>query len=108
MSKSIVVFETPCDCGKCMFLGEAEMIHIGDFQYKRLYRCRLEPEGLDEDEGDIVYLNDFIFTGKPPWCPLKKLPERALVNTDVSSIKDLRDKSLLAIGWNACLDEIGG
>lgn len=78
MSKSMIVIDTPRCCGECyLFKYKAEEMLLDGFAYTyiKLFRCRLEPEGLCEDDGDIVYLNGFIYEGKPPWCPLKELQE---------------------------------
>ncbi len=39
--------------------------------------------------------------GKPDWCPLRELPEKA-------NHPDYCDNGRFDKGWNACLDEITG
>ena len=76
MKKSMVVIETPSCCGECyLFRYHAEDMPLGDCKYQKLFRCKLEPEDLSEDNGDVVYLNNFIYEGKPPWCPLVEMED---------------------------------
>lgn len=81
MSKSVLVIDTPKDCGKCKF--------ISNF-WCRAMHCRRVPN------------NDVI----PGWCPLKPLPEKKSTTAPVSNYEV--QKNLFATGWNACLREITG
>ena len=79
MSKSVLVIDTPENCGKCKFISG--------------FWCRAM-------DGRRVPNNDVI----PDWCPLKPLPEKKeyiVPNDNVESQKDI-----IAVGWNACLREI--
>lgn len=76
MSKACLIMnEFPKCCLECPLKRYSGNINLGDFTYKRLYRCTFEPEYLSEDDGDIVYLNDIMMDCKPSWCPLKKVEE---------------------------------
>lgn len=81
MSKSVLVIDTPENCGKCKFISE--------------FWCRAM-------DGRRVPNNDVI----PDWCPLKPLPEKKLHTAPVSNYE--LQKNLLADGWNNCIDEITG
>lgn len=78
MSKSVLVIDTPENCGKCKF--------ISDFWCRAIY-CRRVPN------------NDVI----PGWCPLKPLPEEDHENHYPDEWEDG-----YADGWNDCLKEITG
>lgn len=81
MSKSVLVIDTPEDCGKCKFISE--------------FWCRAM-------NGRRVPNNDVI----PNWCPLKPLPEKKEYINSNSNIE--ATKNIAAAGWNACIDEITG
>ena len=81
MSKSVLVIDTPENCGKCKFISG--------------FWCRAM-------DGRRVPNNDVI----PDWCPLKPLPEKKLHTAPVSNYE--LQKNLLADGWNNCIDEITG
>lgn len=40
---------------------------------------------------------------KPDWCPLRELPEKI---PEMKSGYESISKTVLRVGWNACLDEI--
>lgn len=68
-----ITIEMPECCGECyLFRYHADTMPLGNFTYQHLFRCKLEPEDLSEDKGDVVYVNDFMRHGKPVWCPLKE------------------------------------
>ena len=79
MSKSVLVTDTPENCGKCKFISEF---------WCRAMNSRRVPN------------NDVI----PDWCPLKLLPEKKSTTAPVSNYEV--QKNLFADGWNACLREI--
>lgn len=81
MSKSVLVIDTPENCGKCKF--------ISDF-WCRAIHCRRVPK------------NDVI----PGWCPLKPLPEKKEYIVPIDNVESQKD--IIAVGWNACIDEITG
>lgn len=81
MSKSVLVINTPEDCGKCKFISE--------------FWCRAMG-------GRRVPNNDVI----PNWCPLKPLPERKEYIVPIDNVESQKD--IIAVGWNACINEITG
>lgn len=77
MSKSILVIDTPENCAKCpCFLEVATDC------------CGVNGKDIDGH-------------GKPDWCPLRNLPEKCEIDTNLSEIEYFR-----RIGFNACIDEI--
>lgn len=87
MAKAVLVMDMPESCGECPF-------------------CR----GLNECKVKKYLVRDRLFTiftvdaqimegGKPSWCPLRALPEKA--NHPAYCDNGRFDK-----GWNACLDMI--
>lgn len=99
--KAILVIEMPKNCLECPFRYKSEEMPLGNFTYQSLFRCKFEPEGLCEDDGDIVYLNDLMMKSKPDWCPLKLMIEKKenAIGTNYQRFVN---------GYNACIDEILG
>lgn len=85
MSKSVLVINTPEDCGKCKFISE--------------FWCRAMG-------GRRVPNNDVI----PDWCPLKPLPEKMKVTGFYNGeyFKAGGKPPSYKIGWNKCIDAIAG
>lgn len=79
MSKSVLVIDTPENCGKCKFISTF---------WCRAIHCRRVPN------------NDVI----PGWCPLKPLPERKEYIVPIDNVESQKD--IIAVGWNACIDAI--
>lgn len=79
MSKSVLVTDTPENCGKCKFISG--------------FWCRAM-------NGRRVPNNDVI----PDWCPLKPLPEKKEYIVPIDNVESQKD--IIAVGWNACLREI--
>lgn len=79
MSKSVLVIDTPENCGKCKFISTF---------WCRTIHCRRVPN------------NDVI----PGWCPLKPLPERKEYIAPIDNVESQKD--IIAVGWNACIDAI--
>ena len=79
MRKSVLVIDTPENCGKCKFISE--------------FWCRAM-------NGRRVPNNDVI----PNWCPLKPLPEKKEYIVPIDNVESQKD--IIAVGWNACLREI--
>ena len=79
MSKSVLVIDTPENCGKCKFISTF---------WCRAIHCRRVPT------------NDVI----PGWCPLKPLPERKEYIAPIDNVESQKD--IIAVGWNACIDAI--
>ena len=91
MAKAVLIMDMPESCGECPF-------------------CR----GLNECKVKKYLVRDRLFTiftvdaqimegGKPSWCPLRELPEKI---PDLEHGYENVDKSIIRIGWNACLDMI--
>ena len=104
MSKAILVMDMPKNCIECPFRYKSEEMALGNFTYQSLFRCKFEPEDLDEDEGDTVYLNDIMMQDKPEWCPLRELPQKK----EVCGAYPYNDAHTASynIGYNAYIDEI--
>ena len=98
MSKAIVIIDMPEICLECPFRYKSEEMALGNFTYQSLFRCKFEPEGLSEDEGDMVYLNDIMMQGKPDWCPLREVPQKKPALE--------ADKYYYALGYNTCIYDI--
>ena len=81
MGKSVLVIDTPENCGKCKFISE--------------FWCRAM-------DGRRVPNNDVI----PNWCPLKPLPEKKEYIVPINNVESQKD--IIAVGWNACINEITG
>lgn len=109
MKGIIVLDEVPKSCVDCPMCYHAEDMSLGQFKYERLYRCKLEPEEVEQ-----VYLEDILHK-KPDWCPIKAIPEK-LNYKGAEAINGLtiNEKSIQAIdeavklGWNSCIDAITG
>mgnify|MGYP007115458258 CR=1 FL=1 len=78
MSKSVLVIDTPENCGKCKFISE--------------FCCRAM-------DGRRVPNNDVI----PNWCPLKPLPEEKEEEYWRSKLSLAWIR-----GWNTCISKITG
>lgn len=102
MSKAILVMDMPKLCLECPFMYMSEDIPLGNFTYQSLFRCKGEPEGLCEDDGDTVYLNDIMMKSKPTWCPLKEVPQKKELYLSINNKRGYCE------GYNACIDEILG
>lgn len=79
MSKSVLVIDTPENCGKCKFISG--------------FWCRAM-------NGRRVPNNDVI----PNWCPLKPLPEKMTIPRGARNVDGLE----YAAGYNTCINEITG
>lgn len=80
--KAAYLLEMPNSCYECP-LTHSEVGYFGD-----IVDCVCAPL----DRTNIVFMDGM---GKPDWCPLIKLPK-----------KRLDTLSLIAVGWNECLDTI--
>ena len=100
-SKSILVIDTPKNCAEC------KLIHL---------------QGIGES-----ICNAVDWSRRPSWCPLRPLPDKMEVKvekiedimhtelqlTDIFSNKIMAEvkfetDKLIALGYNACIDEIVG
>lgn len=94
MSKGIILLdEIPKTCVECPMCFYATDMSIGKFEFRRLYRCKLEPEEIEQ-----AYLED-ICCSKPDWCPIRPLPDKA-------HNENYCDNGRYDKGWNDCLNEI--
>lgn len=92
MGKSILVIDTPENCGRCPFC-------------KGLNACKIM-KFLNGDKITTIYTVDKqIFDGtKPDWCPFKDMPEK---KGSVGGPLPQYDTDMhYEIGWNDCLDHI--
>jgi len=92
MAKGIIVVDIPKgygDCKKCEYSSYTSS-GIG---------CTIRNSILLGSNGK----------SKPDWCPISPMPEKAYVREydRCKSVYDLSDRSR-CIGWNACIDAIGG
>ena len=79
MNKSVLILDTPKDCGHCL---------LSDFVDGDTCLCRrIDKENKAND--------------KPSWCPLRPLPHSKQIENRWFSYD-------YSIGWNDCLDEITG
>ena len=65
MKKAYFVIDAPSRCAECPMRYFFEELHLGDFKYQKLFRCKIQPEDIED-----IYLEDII-NKKPKWCPLK-------------------------------------
>lgn len=84
MSRSVLVIDTPKTCADCI------MLCVKYCEYQCLANDKLIKKA----------------TGKPDWCPLKPLPERKEYIVPIDNVESQKD--IIAVGWNACIDEITG
>ena len=85
VSKSVLVIDTPGNCGKCKFISESW--------------CRAM-------NGRRVPNNDVI----PNWCPLNPLPEKMEMIGKYNQEYFQKGGKMPSykVGWNGCLDAITG
>ena len=82
MPKAVLVMDMPEQvCQKCTLCYETE-----DDEYLCCAVGKLVPDGE-----------------KPDWCPLRELPEKM---PDLEHGYENVEKSIIRIGWNACLDAL--
>lgn len=88
MAKAILVMDMPGSCFQCRFL-RIDTEHVGVIESCGALEVddRLDTESYD----------------KPEWCPLRELPEKI---PDLEHGYENVEKSIIRIGFNACLDEI--
>lgn len=83
MSKSVLVLNTPKYCASCAL--RSGILHPF---------CRA-------NRRDITDLSI-----RPGWCPLKPLPEKKEYIVPIDNVESQKD--IIAVGWNACINEITG
>ncbi len=96
--KAVLVMDMPENCLECPLRYHDGDTPLGDFKFQRLYRCRLEPEDIED-----IYLSDII-NKKQDWCPLKEMPEKKTLPEHTACF-DVYENGCRD-GWNACIDEI--
>ena len=89
--KSILVIDTPKDCGGCPLCSKDEN-YWGDIISAE---CQMQYKGY-------LTLNEM---EKPNWCPLRPLPEKKPVSYHDDLYGDV-EKNYTNIGWNSCLEEL--
>lgn len=82
MSKSVLVIDTPKKCDSCMYVGTFHAF------------CRINCRDIKD------------LSVRPDWCPLKPLPEKKEYIVPIDNVEAQKD--IIAVGWNACIDEITG
>ena len=61
----------------------------------RIY-CPIAEETAFDEEAETI----------PDWCPLKSLPDKKEYIVPIDNVESQKD--IIAVGWNACIDEITG
>lgn len=91
MSKSVLVIDTPeRGCISCS-IGQND----SNCRITRIY-CPIAEETAFNEEAEAI----------PDWCPLKSLPEKKEYIVPIDNVESQKD--IIAVGWNACIDEITG
>lgn len=93
--KGIIVIDNPKACIECPMFYHSEDMSIGGMKFEKLYRCKIEPEGIEDP-----YLSD-ILKKKPDWCPIKPFPEKKEVPDHILEGNGEYEK-----GWNDCIHEL--
>ena len=89
MSKSVLVIDTPeRGCISCS-IGQND----SNCRITRIY-CPIAEETAFNEEAEAI----------PDWCPLKSLPEKKEYIVPIDNVESQKD--IIAVGWNACIDEI--
>lgn len=91
MSKSVLVMDTPeRGCISCP-IGQND----SNCRITRIY-CPIAEETAFDEEAETI----------PDWCPLKPLPDKKEYIVPIDNVESQKD--IIAVGWNACIDEITG
>ena len=91
MSKSVLVMDTPeRGCISCS-IGQKD----SNCRITRIY-CPIAEETAFDEEAETI----------PDWCPLKSLPDKKEYIVPIDNVESQKD--IIAVGWNACIDEITG
>ena len=91
MSKSVLVMDTPeRGCISCS-IGQND----SNCRITRIY-CPIAEETAFDEEAETI----------PAWCPLKPLPDKKEYIVPIDNVESQKD--IIAVGWNACIDEITG
>lgn len=65
----IVPIDMPGACIDCPLLSKPEEIAVGDWMYKKICRCTIAPNEIE----DPYYNLHWLAYNKPEWCPLKEV-----------------------------------
>ena len=68
----IVPLEMPQTCGDCPFRSSDKELNVGTGLYKRINRCLIAPEEIEDPYRDEFWQ----IANKEKWCPLKAIEER--------------------------------
>ena len=91
MSKSVLVMDTPeRGCISCS-IGQND----SNCRITRIY-CPIAEETAFDEEAETI----------PDWCPLKPLPDKKEYIVPIDNVESQKD--IIAVGWNAYIDEITG
>ena len=97
MSKAIALLDMPSTCTECFFNGASQYFHTDNNLYKKVGRCLIAPDDIEDPWRDVHWQLD----NKEEWCPLKPVPEEQYVWYDDETSDWER-------GYNSCLHEIVG
>lgn len=67
----IVPLEMPQTCIECPFRSHDEEFSVGTGLYKKINRCLIAPEEIEDPYRDLIWQID----NKEKWCPLKAFDE---------------------------------
>lgn len=73
------------------------------FDYGDYFFCVIT---IDKDGTARQIRDDLYGVKKQDWCPLKPLPEKKEYIVPIDNVESQKD--IIAVGWNACIDEITG
>lgn len=66
MGKIIVPIDMPETCGECLFCGDIQELSVDKGLYKKIARCKLAPNDIEDPWRDIYWQSH----NKENWCPL--------------------------------------
>lgn len=69
--KAIAIIDMPECCGECPFCGDIEEVHVGVNLYKKISRCIIAGEDVEDPWRGL----DWQMENKEDWCPLKEYHE---------------------------------
>lgn len=82
MPKAVLIMDMPECCADCQLADD-------------------DPSGLYCVPADKYYDGEESTEDRASWCPLRELPEKI---PDLEHGYENVDKSIIRVGWNACLD----
>ena len=85
MSKAVLVMDLPERCADCPLRSSKKTSYVC---------CYLTLKNISSTD---------YYDKKPDWCPLRELPEKI---PNLEHGYENVEKSIIRIGWNACLDMI--